>query len=85
MKNYRLLLASVVLFVFVYAKEYSWAHLGSTGFWIVGFGAMIYCFVLSMWVLVDLGRWILNTKPRNPVWSILVALGLIIVSIYGMR
>ncbi len=85
MKEYRLLIAALILLAVVYAKEYTWAHLGSTGFWIIGFALMIYCFILSLWALIELVKWIKKANDHVSIWTILISIGLILISIYGMK
>ena len=86
LKQYRILLASLLLLIIVYAKEYSWAYLGTTGFWIIALCLILYSFVLVIWVLTDVIIKIREKRPlKKELWIPILSLILIIISIAGMK
>jgi CDP-diglyceride synthetase len=85
-KNLRLLLASVLLYILVYIKDYSWTGFGNTIYWIISFSLLLYCGVLIVWLLVNIYQWVkAGFKGIYSFWIFLLTIGVLWLSIYGMR
>ncbi|MEM6265293.1 MAG: hypothetical protein AAGI38_22520 [Bacteroidota bacterium] len=85
-QNHKILLASCTLLIMIHIKEYTWGWLGSPLFWVIAFLLMLSCAALIGWLLFDLYKWMKNGFPeRHQIWTYLMIIGILAISIDGMR
>jgi|GEM_PF-5030963 len=85
-EDLKVLFASSLLLVLVYAKDYSWARFDNAIFWIIAFLLILYSVFLIGWLLIRVYRWGKGGfKGFYSLWIYIITIGILSISIYGMR
>jgi len=85
-KDFRILLGSLILYILVKSIPYFGEWFGMNAFWIIILLMPFYIFLLVGWLLFEIYEWIKEGfKKMQLLWIYLVTIGILIISIYGMR
>ena len=85
-KDLKVLIASLLLYILVYIRDYTWTGFGNTIFWIISLSLLLYCALLIGWLLVNIYHWAKDGfKGFYSFWIFLLTIGVLSISIYGMR
>jgi hypothetical protein len=85
-KDFRILLASIVLLIIIYLKKWTWDSFGNTLYWIISISLMIYCLYLCIWLIFEITKWVRDgLKESYHIGVYSATLLILLLSIYEMR